>query len=146
MGMSRTLMLFFFLGMLGIAYLDYATGKEIAVWALYLVPVGVAAWMAGPRAGFALAAASCALMFATGVLFGDAYSGFWFFLLALGNRAIALFAVAWLASRLFREQMLESTLHSYEACMDYYHVSPDKDADCASPETGDSRARCDCGN
>lgn len=128
-GLSRGLLTLFFLGMLGIAYLDYSTGKDISLWGLYLIPVGIASWMGGVRAGILLSVMSCMLMFIDGMYGGTVFSGTGFFLLGIFNRFMALLVVSWLASYLYRKQMLESTLQSYEECMDYLHVSPQKEPD-----------------
>lgn len=112
------------LAMLGIAYLDYSTGKEPTVWGLYLIPVGVASWVGGVRLGILLSVLSCVLMFIAGIYGGTRFDGTGYFLLGIFNRFLALLLVSWLAAYLFRRQMLESTLKSYEECMDYLHVSP----------------------
>jgi hypothetical protein len=123
-GLSRGVLALFLVGMLGIAYLDYSTGKDLAVWGLYLIPVAIASWMGGFRAGLVLSLLSCVFMFVAGIYGGTMFAGSGFFLLGILNRLIALLMVSWLASYLFRRQMLESTLRSYEECMDYLHVSP----------------------
>lgn len=128
-GLSRGLLALCLAGMLGIAYLDYSTGKDLAVWGLYLIPVAMASWMGGIRAGILLSTVSCLLMYAAGIYGGTRFEGTGFFLLGIFNRFLALLLVSWLASYLFRKQMLESTLKSYEECMDYLHVSPRQDAD-----------------
>lgn len=128
-GLSRTLLAFFLVWMLGVAYLDYSTGKDWAVWGLYLLPVALASWMGGFRTGLALSIASCILMFVAGTYGGNMFAGPGFFLLGIFNRLISLLLVSWLASYLFRRQMLESTLRSYEECLDYLHVSPQEAGD-----------------
>lgn len=133
--MSRGLLALFLVGMLGIAYLDYSTGKDLAVWGLYLIPVALASWMGGFRAGLLLSIVSCGLMFVAGTYGGTIFVSPGFFLLGILNRLIALLMVSWLASYLFRRQMLESTLRSYEECLDYLHVSPQNvsDHDASAP-------------
>lgn len=42
-GLSHGVLAFLFMGALGVAYLDCATGKDLAVWGLYLAPIAVAA-------------------------------------------------------------------------------------------------------
>lgn len=127
-GLSRGVLVFFLVGMLGIAYLDYSTGKYLAVWGLYLIPVGLASWMGGVRVAVLLSAISCVLMYVAGIYGGTMYDGTGYFLLGIFNRFLALLLVSWLASYLFRKKMLESTLQSYEECMDYLHVSPEQEA------------------
>lgn len=125
-GLSRGILALLLTGMLGIAYLDFSTGKDLAVWGLYLIPVALAGWMGGFRAGLAVSLASCVLMFGVGMYAGNMFAGTGYFLLGILNRLIAFLMIAWLASYLFRRQMLESTLRSYEECMDYLHVSPER--------------------
>ena len=127
-GLSRGMLVFFLVGMLGIAYLDYSTGKDVSVWGLYLVPVGIASWMGGLRVGILLSVLSCVLMFVAGIYGDNMFSSTGYFLLGIFNRFLALLLVSWLASYLFRKQMLESTLKSYEECMDHLHVSPKQEA------------------
>ena len=127
-GLSRSMLVLFLVGMLGIAYLDYSTGKDVTMWGLYLVPVGIASWMGGIRAGILLSVLSCALMFVAGIYGDNMFSSTGYFLLGIFNRFLALLLVSWLASYLFRKQMLESTLKSYEECMDHLHVSPKQEA------------------
>ncbi len=129
MGLTSSMLMLFLVGMFGIAYLDYATGKYLSVWGLYLVPVGLASWIGGMRAGIVLSVASCALMYLVGIYGGHMFAGTGYFLLGILNRFLALLLVSWLASYLFRKQMLESTLKSYEECMDYLHASPKPEAD-----------------
>ena len=124
MWMPRDLWLVWFLSIFGIAWLDYATGKELMVWSLYLLPVGVASWMQGVRAGVVLSLLACTLIFSVGLLDGHSFSSLAYFLVAIANRLQAMLMVSWLASRLCRKQMLEQTLQSYEETMDYYHLSP----------------------
>ncbi len=124
MGLTRSTLMLFIVAMFGIAYLDYATGKYFSVWGLYLVPVGLASWMGGIRSGIALSVTSCALMYFVGIYWGHMFAETGYFLLGILNRFLALLLVSWLASYLFRKQMLESTLKSYEECMDHMHVSP----------------------
>lgn len=120
---SKAMLAFCLVLMAGIAWLDYATGKNLAVWALYLVPVGLAGWLAGFRFGLTLALLAALLILIAGLLGGNMFSGPGWFVLAIANRFLALVAVAWLASRLYQKQMLESTLHAYEECLDYLHAS-----------------------
>ncbi len=106
-GLSNGWLTFFLATMLGIAYLDYSTGKDLAVWGLYLIPVAAASWMGGFRAGLILSIASCVLMFIAGTYGGTMFASKGFFLLGILNRLIAFLMVSWLAAYLFRRQMLD---------------------------------------
>jgi hypothetical protein len=134
MGLSRGMLVFSLVGMLGVAYLDYSTGKYLAVWGLYLIPVALASWMGGMGAGLLLSVLSCVLMYVAGMYGGTMFDGTGHFLLGIFNRFIALLLVSWLASYLFHRQMLESTLKSYEEYMDYLHASlkPELDANASA--------------
>ncbi len=113
------------LAMLAIALLDIATGREISVWGLYLLPIALASWWSGFRMGVQLSVFACVLILLTGMLGGNIFSSVGYFLLTIFNRFTAFFLVAWLASHLFRKQMLESTVHDYEEYLDQLLVSPD---------------------
>ena len=75
MGLRAVRWCFSLSAILGIAYLDYVTGKNLAVWGLYLIPIGLASWMGGLRAGFLLSVVSCVLMFIDGIYGGTMFSG-----------------------------------------------------------------------
>jgi hypothetical protein len=122
--------------LVGIAALDYVTGSEVSVWGLYLLPVGVASWMRGFRAGLWLAVLACVLILVAGLLGGHRFSEVGWLLLAIVNRFFALVAVAWLSSILYRKQMLEATLRSYEECLDYLHASPPRAKEPGGAEQG----------
>lgn len=66
LALALALVLTFFIGIL-----DYLTGRDFAVSALYLIPICWAAWVAGRNAGFLLAMASSLAWF-----IGDMESGF----------------------------------------------------------------------
>lgn len=133
---SKAMLALCLLMMAGIAWLDYATGRNLAVWALYLVPVGLAGWLAGFRIGLAMASVAAVLILVAGLLGGTVFSSPGWFALAIANRFLALAVVAWLASRLYQKQMLESKLHAYEECLDYLHVSPHGEAGKPTGEAG----------
>lgn len=133
---SKAMLALCLLMMAGIAWLDYATGKNLAVWALYLVPVGLVGWLAGFRLGLVMASVAAVLILAAGLLGGNMFSSPGWFALAIANRFLALAVVAWLASRLYQKQMLESKLHAYEECLDSLHVSPPGETKATSGEAG----------
>src|SRR5256885_2748162 len=60
-GLAMTISLAF---LFGIAAIDYITGRETSFTLLYLLPVSIAAWFIGPRAGIVMsvAAAVCGLV------------------------------------------------------------------------------------
>lgn len=56
----------------GIFMLDYATGREIDLGLLYLVPIGLASFVLGARYGYALTLAAGLLLLATTGLYQHA--------------------------------------------------------------------------
>jgi signal transduction histidine kinase len=56
-----------------IGFLDYVTGRDLALSAFYLIPICWAAWVAGRRAGFTLAIASAATWLIADLMSGYAY-------------------------------------------------------------------------
>lgn len=135
----------FIVSMLAIAYLDYVTWVDIAIWSLYLIPVGLASWVKGFRAGNVLAILATLSMLAVGLVAGYSFSSITSFLFSLSNRLLALLAVSWFASRLCRQRTLESTLESYEDYLDYLHASlPDVSGQgLSSPAEHDRRQGAD---
>jgi signal transduction histidine kinase len=56
-----------------ITWVDFVTGNELGLFALYLVPVGISAWWGSRRAGVAFAIAAAACWYASDRLAGHAY-------------------------------------------------------------------------
>jgi hypothetical protein len=90
--------------MLLIAALDVAAGKQVSPWALYLLPIIAAAGLFGRRTALALATMAVGLIALTAAVAGHPFASWAFFAASLANRAICLFACAWLASQFFRAQ------------------------------------------
>ena len=65
----------------GIFALDYAAGREFDLWLLYVLPVGLASVVIGPRYGFSFAAIATGLLFLVGYLLGNTYTSITAFLL-----------------------------------------------------------------
>lgn len=138
--LSRTWLAVSLITMAGIAWLDVATGKEFAVWALYLLPVGITSWLFGARVGLLYAVIAALLILIAGLVGGNRFSGTGWFLLAIANRFFALALVSWLASRLFQRQMLESKLSAYEECLDYLNASPEDNSQQPAEKTKNAHA------
>ena len=58
---------------IGLGLVDYVTGREWAISALYLLPTCLAAWVAGRSAGFAVGALCTGAWFLSDILGGPAY-------------------------------------------------------------------------
>src|SRR5439155_12311188 len=52
----------------GIAAIDYVTGRETSFTLLYLLPVSIAAWFIGPRAGLAISVGAAVLGLFVGLI------------------------------------------------------------------------------
>jgi signal transduction histidine kinase len=78
-----------FLALALVAWVDYATGVEVASSIFYFVPIGIVTWWVGPRAGVATAVLSAFAWFANDMLIGQhpyrsAAIGYWNALVRLG--------------------------------------------------------------
>ena len=97
----------------GIGFIDYATGYEISLSLFYLVPVGIAAWYAGRRAGVALALLSCAVWFvadaATGHLYTHSLIPVWNALVRFGFFLVTALLLVALRQRLAAERLQART-------------------------------------
>jgi uncharacterized membrane protein len=71
----------------GIFMLDFATGREIDLWLLYLVPIGLASFVLGARYGYALTLAAGLLLLATNGLYQHALPTLSAFLSERGTEA-----------------------------------------------------------
>ena len=60
--------------LVGVGFVDIATGYEISLSLFYLVPVGIAAWYAGRRAGTVLAVLSCMVWYLADAGSGHPYT------------------------------------------------------------------------
>src|SRR5215813_14582345 len=58
---------------LALGYVDYVTGREWAISAFYLLPISLAAWVAGRWSGFIVGALCTCLAFFSDTLGGPPY-------------------------------------------------------------------------
>lgn len=72
------------LGLIG--YLDYVTGYELPLFALYVIPIAMTVWFFGPFLGAIVAVASIILWGWIDIVGGHEYSTSWMFYLAAVNR------------------------------------------------------------
>jgi len=66
---------------------DCATGREVDLWLLYLIPIGLASFVLGARYGYALTLAAALLLVATRVLQQHAFPSLSTFLTERGTEA-----------------------------------------------------------
>ena len=71
----------------GIFMLDYATGRDIDLWLLYLVPIGLVSFVLGARYGYALTLVAALLLLATSGLYNHALPTIRAFLSERGTEA-----------------------------------------------------------
>lgn len=57
-----------------IAFADYAAGRELNLWFLYLAPISLGTIMLGRRTGIGLSVLASACLFANGYLLGNPFS------------------------------------------------------------------------
>jgi len=95
---------------LAIGALDYATGYELSLSLLYLVPVSLVAWTAGRWPGLAGALLSAAVWVTADLLAGQKYSSPFYIFWHAGTRAVILGTTALLFSALRRSIEHEKSL------------------------------------
>jgi hypothetical protein len=108
--------------MLGIAALDAVTGRQISLWIAYVMPVALAGWLLGFRAGFWLALLAGALLMGVGLIWGSLFSSYWYFAFAVLSRTTCFVFIAWLCHRLRLTQELEHTVQAYEELCESLHI------------------------
>jgi len=83
---------------LGIGFIDYATGTEIRVYPLYFIPIAETSWRLGRRAGVATAVASSIMWVAANLLAGLRDSSLVVTIANTCVQMIGFVVVAWLIS------------------------------------------------
>ena len=86
----------------GIAIYDYFAGAYISLWAMYMAPIGIAAWGCGMRGAIAFAVLSSLLVVAIDSTVGHPYPTVWHYLVAGTSHILALFTVALLLGYVHR--------------------------------------------
>jgi len=71
----------------GIFIVDYAIGRQMDLWLLYLIPIGLASFVLGARYGYALTLATALLLLATSFLHQHAFPSLSTFLAERGTEA-----------------------------------------------------------
>jgi diguanylate cyclase (GGDEF)-like protein len=97
----------------GVGFIDVVTGYEISLTLFYLVPVGMAGWYAGRRAGAVLALLACLVMYAADRGAGHPYSHpaipIWNAMIRSGVLLITALLLAVLRERLTAERLQART-------------------------------------
>ena len=100
------------LGVLG--WVDYLTGYELGFYLFYSMPVGLAAWQVGRRAGLVVALLASATWWFADRLAGDKYSsafiGYWNTAMHFGTFIINAVAIAKVKSTLDQRHQLADEL------------------------------------
>lgn len=84
---------------LAVAVIDYLIGKSVSLWALYLVPVGLASWHFGLRQGWMAALLAEVWVFSLDHLLGSPYETYIAWYTGLFTECILFFATALLVAR-----------------------------------------------
>jgi hypothetical protein len=119
---ARGVLVTLIVAMLVIASADAMTGRQVSLWVAYVIPVAIAGWLLGFRAGMLLALFAGALLAVVGVLWGTLFSSYWYFAFALASRTTCFVFIAWLCHRLRLTQELEHTVQAYEELCESLHI------------------------
>lgn len=96
MSLRNTILAFTIALTAGVFMLDYATGRDIDLWPLYLVPVALGSFALGARYAYALAILAAAFLLMTTKLFGISYPSMAVFLSERGFEAVLYLVCAYL--------------------------------------------------
>lgn len=89
-----------------VAGIDYATGAQFEVAALYVAAVMYAAWSGGRLCGLSATAFATAAIVALGAIQGSPYASHFYFAVNVVNKALILLAVALVVARARQDHML----------------------------------------
>lgn len=89
-----------------VAGIDYATGAQFEVAALYVAAVMYAAWSGGRLCGLTATAFATAAIVALGAIHGSPYASHFYFAVNVVNKALILLAVAFVVARARQDHML----------------------------------------
>lgn len=107
-----------------IALIDMVLCRGFSLWVLYLLPVGLSAWLLGLRFSGWVIALSMLLMAFDGLMLGNPFVSQGMYFYALACRVLACLVVAVLCARMRRVEELEQQVTAYEELCDSLHVSP----------------------
>ena len=87
----------------GVLTLDYVTGRDIDLWLLYVIPIGIVSLLLGARFGYALTFLAAAFLFVTTMLFGIHYPSITAFASDRGIEALVFLVCAYLIGAIRRK-------------------------------------------
>jgi hypothetical protein len=98
-------MFIYILVMLVIALGDWLTGIHFSFWALYFIPVGLAAWNLGFRHGCALAVLAMGFLLVEAFIVGHPYAGLRYLAWSYISKAIIYGVLVFLVSALRKKEV-----------------------------------------
>ena len=100
MMLRMSVFLIAFVAALGIFGLDFYFGREIDLWFLYIIPIGIVCLILGARTGYWMVALTVGLLFLDGYLLGNPYSTLLAFLIDRLSEGAMFAFVVYLIDRL----------------------------------------------
>lgn len=91
--------------MLFIAWIDVMVGKQINLWILYGIPIGLATWRLGMLPGLLLATVGVFLLLATSVIWGYLHDSFVLLVVSCASKAIAYYILVKLVGALRKREI-----------------------------------------
>ncbi len=93
---------------LGIAALDTWRGVRFSLWALHFVPMGLAAWNLGAKAGCTMAGLAVGLLCAEAFWAGHPYSSVYNLAWSYASKAVAYALVVYFVSALRKKEVVRA--------------------------------------
>ncbi len=84
---------------------DIHLGKQISLWAVLLLPIGLATWNLGRAYGVVLAVAGVAALLVQALVWGSPFQELRFLLLAMVWQLLVMLAFVWLVDQLCGREM-----------------------------------------
>jgi hypothetical protein len=95
----------YLLAMLLIAVVDGWLGIRINLWLLYFIPIGLATWNLGLKAGLCFIAVALMMLLATAVIGGHPYSSWGHLATSYTSKVTAYLVLAFLVAALRRKEV-----------------------------------------
>lgn len=97
--------LFYFLLTLLVKMIDVWSGKQINLWVLYCIPISMATWNLGIRAGLVFALLSTMLLAVSAIYWGHIYSTLGYLTAAITSKSLVYFAFVGLLGALRKKEI-----------------------------------------
>lgn len=107
-----------------IGLIDMVLCRGFSLWVLYLLPIGVSAWLLSLRFSFVVVLLAVGLTGFDGLVLGNPFISLQMYLYAFACRALAFMVVAVLGNRARLVNELEHQVKAYEELCDSLHISP----------------------